>query len=61
MDSSSLTQIEAFKRAVHDRDAVAVRRVLADNAEVRAAVNEPLFSFDSPALVAVAGVLARPR
>ncbi len=55
MDSSPLNSIEGFKRAVHDRDVVAVRRSLADSADVRAAINEPLFSFDSPALVAVAG------
>ncbi len=55
MDSSPLNSIDRFKRAVNDRDAIALRRILADSADVRAAINEPLFSFDSPALVAVAG------
>lgn len=32
-----------------------MRRVLEESGEARAAVNEPLFGFDSPALVAVAG------
>ena len=55
MDSSLLNPIERFKRAVHNGDAMDLRRVLADSADARAAINEPLFSFDSPALVAVAG------
>ena len=45
--------LERFKRAVRDRDATAVRRVLERHADMRASINEPLFSFDSPALVAV--------
>lgn len=49
------TPIDCFKQAVHDHDAVALRRVLADSEEARAAINEPLFGFDSPALVAIAG------
>lgn len=48
------TPVERFKRAVHDRDASALRRVLSDSEIARAAINEPLFGFDSPALVAVA-------
>jgi ankyrin repeat protein len=52
-DSSS--PIERFKRAVDDRDAPALRRVLEESKEARAAINEPLFGFDSPALVSVAG------
>jgi ankyrin repeat protein len=49
------TPVDLFKDAVQSGDAVALRRVLSDNAEARAAINEPLFGFDSPALVAVAG------
>ena len=49
------TPVDRFKRAVHKRDASALRDVLRDNADARAAINEPLFGFDSPALVAVAG------
>jgi hypothetical protein len=54
VSADQLNPIERFKRAVHDRDAVALRRVLADSEDARAAINEPLFGFDSPALVAVA-------
>ena len=52
--ADALTPIDRFKRAVHDRDAVALRRVLSDSEAARGAINEPLFGFDSPALVAVA-------
>lgn len=51
-DSSA---IDRFKSAVHSGDAAALRRVLSDSQEARAAINEPLFGFDSPALVAVVG------
>ena len=47
--------IEQFKRAINERDVPALRRVLEESAEARAAINEPLFSFDSPALLSVAG------
>jgi len=53
--ASHAAPIDRFRQAVHDHDAVALRRVLADSEEARAAINEPLFGFDSPALVAVAG------
>ena len=52
---SEATPIDRFKQAVYKHDAVALRRVLADSEEARAAINEPLFGFDSPALVALAG------
>ena len=45
--------IERFKRAVQRGEAGTVRALLAQHADVRAAVNEPIFGFDSPALVAV--------
>jgi ankyrin repeat protein len=49
------TDVERFKRAVERGDASALRTVLTESAEARGAINEPLFGFDSPALVAVAG------
>ena len=49
------TPVDRFKRAVHTGDAAELRAVLGDSPEARAAINEPLFGFDSPALVAVAG------
>jgi ankyrin repeat protein len=51
-----LPPLEQFKRAVRRGDARTVRRLLAHQAEVRAAINEPVFSFDSPALVAASDV-----
>jgi ankyrin repeat protein len=45
--------IERFKTAVQRGDAKALRRVLEHDADVRAAINRPIFGFDSPALVAV--------
>ena len=45
--------IERFKRAVQTGDAAGVRALLAQYQEVRAVVSEPIFGFDSPALVAV--------
>lgn len=50
-----LPPLDRFKRAVRDGDAKALRRLLETHDTVRAALNEPLFGFDSPALVAVAG------
>ena len=58
MDAPShdpLPPLEQFKRAVHKGDVMALRAVLADSPAARAAINEPLFSFNSPALVSVAG------
>ena len=46
--------IERFTRAVRDRDADALRAMRPRRAELLTIVNEPLFAFDSPALVAVA-------
>ena len=46
---------ELFRRAVHDGDAAALRRLLPFREELRGVVNAPSFGFDSPALVAVAG------
>lgn len=43
--------LERMRRAIDASDAKAVRLLLERHAELRAAVNEPLFPFDSPALV----------
>ena len=43
---------ERFRKGVRDRDAKAVRDVLQRHAEARAVINEPIFGFDSPAIVA---------
>ena len=45
--------LERFKRAVQRGDANAVRELLEQHHEVRAAIDAPIFGFDSPALVAV--------
>ena len=54
MSAEPTLLIERFKRAVRDRDAAALRGMLPQRAELLTIVNEPLFAFDSPALVAVA-------
>jgi hypothetical protein len=56
--SATQSPIEDFKRAVHRRDARALRRVLEEHQEIRDAINEPIFGFDSPALVAATNDLA---
>lgn len=45
---------EAIRKALWENDAGEVRQLLERHEELRAAVNEPLFPFDSPALVHVA-------
>ncbi len=50
---ASLPAIEQFKRAVRVGDAQTLGTLLAQHADVREAINAPIFSFDSPALVAV--------
>ena len=50
-----LPPIERFKHAVHRGDATALRTVLADSDDARAAINEPKFDYAAPALVADAG------
>lgn len=49
------TDIDRFRQAVASRDARALREVLEQSPAARAVIDEPLFDFDSPALVAVAG------
>jgi ankyrin repeat protein len=46
-----LPLIERFKKAVHRRDASALRRLAPERDALRAIINEPIFDFDSPALV----------
>ena len=50
-----LPPIDQFRRAVREGDAQALGRVLARYPEARASINAPIFSFDSPAIVAVSG------
>lgn len=47
--------IEGFKRAFHDGDAVGLRAMLEEHDAARSLIDEPLFPFDSPALVCIAG------
>lgn len=46
---------QAMQHALYNGDTSEVRRLLEQHAELRDAVNQPLFPFDSPALVHVAG------
>jgi ankyrin repeat protein len=47
--------VERFRKAVRESDVAALHQLRAHRDELRDAVNEPSFSFDSPALVSVAG------
>jgi ankyrin repeat protein len=51
----ALSPAERFRTLVNAGDAVALRAALERDAALRALVNEPLFAFDSPALVAMSG------
>jgi ankyrin repeat protein len=51
--ASQLPPVERFKRAVQSGDATSLRAVLEQHADVRAQIDAPIFSFDSPALVAI--------
>jgi ankyrin repeat protein len=44
--------IEQFKDAINNRDAAKLKKILKQHAEVKAQINAPLFSFDTPAIVA---------
>jgi ankyrin repeat protein len=46
---------ERFKEAVRTHDVAALRRLIPHRAELESIVNAPIFDFDSPALVSVAG------
>lgn len=50
-----LSPIDRFRKAVRDGDSRTLRRLLESHRELRAAANKPMFAFDSPALVSVAG------
>jgi len=52
------TVIERVHDAFRRRDAGAVRRLLQQHAELRTRINDPIFSFNSPAIVAHANDLA---
>ncbi|HEY5059933.1 MAG TPA: hypothetical protein VII52_00295, partial [Gemmatimonadaceae bacterium] len=52
--SGTLPLIEQFEHAVRERDARALRGMFPRRAELLTVVNEPLFAFDSPAVVALA-------
>ena len=47
--------VQQLKSAVNSGDGAKLRELLAQDAEVRARINDPVFAFDSPAIVAVAG------
>jgi ankyrin repeat protein len=47
--------IAEFRKTVRDGDAQNLRRLLQTHDELRAAINDPSFAFNSPALVAVSG------
>jgi ankyrin repeat protein len=47
--------VEAFKRAIERRDTANLRALLARDPTARRMIDEPLFSFNAPALVHVAG------
>ena len=52
---ASRTPLERLHDAFARRDAKALRRLFERHAELRARIDEPVFSFDSPAIVAYAG------
>lgn len=45
--------IEQIKTAFHQDDAMSVRKLLAQHAELKAKINEPIGGFDSPAILSV--------
>jgi len=49
---SGATLLERVHTAFRRRDAAAVRRLLLQHPELRARINDPLFAFNSPAIVA---------
>ena len=53
LHNESQAPIERFRISVQEGDARSVRDVLEKHADARAAINTPIFAFDSPALVAV--------
>jgi ankyrin repeat protein len=53
-----LPPVEQLKRVMHRPDAATLRRLLERHPALRASINEPIFSFDSPALVTVGNDVA---
>lgn len=53
LEIEALPPIDRFKQAVNAGDAKALRRLLERHAEVRSAINEPMFGFGGTALLAV--------
>jgi ankyrin repeat protein len=51
---AKLSPEERMQHAFHRHDANAVRRLFENHAELRKRINEPIFSFNSPAIVAYA-------
>lgn len=51
--AEALPPVDQLKRALRRANAGDVRRLLERHASLRTAINEPIFSFDSPALVTV--------
>ena len=49
------TAQSTFMRAIQKRDATALRALLQNDASARALIDEPLFSFESPALAHISG------
>jgi ankyrin repeat protein len=56
LTTEKLPPLEQFKKAVRQGDAKTLRRLLRKHDELRAAIDEPVFSFNSPALVAASDV-----
>ena len=54
----TLSPEERIRHAFHRRDASEVRRLFENHAELRERINAPMFSFNSPAIVAYADDLA---
>jgi len=50
IESLAKSPMERFDIAVREGDAQSVRALLAEHADIRAAINEPRFDFDSPAI-----------
>jgi ankyrin repeat protein len=50
---ASMPPVEQLKRALHRADVSDLRHLLERHATLRDAINQPIFGFDSPALVAV--------
>src|SRR6185503_11068474 len=55
---TTLSPEESMRHALERRDASAVRRLFENHAELRKRIDEPAFSFNSPAIVAYADDLA---